>query len=195
MKKPSVGIMRNISLSNISATGASEIGSSIHGIPGHMIENVSLSNINISYSGGGTFEDADKILPEKEEDYPESYMFGKLPAYGFYIRHVKNIYLDNIIFTYKNDEKRPALVCNDVEGINISGLSAEADLNAKSLILFDNVKVAVISSSRSLTNTERFISLAGERNSNIKLIGNDFTNVKKMYDAESGVIKTGGNLK
>ncbi len=29
MKKPSVGIMRNISLSNISATGASEIGSSI----------------------------------------------------------------------------------------------------------------------------------------------------------------------
>ncbi len=136
-----------------------------------------------------------KFYRKKKKTTPKAICSEKLPAYGFYIRHVKNIYLDNIIFTYKNDEKRPALVCNDVEGINISGLSAEADLNAKSLILFDNVKVAVISSSRSLTNTERFISLAGERNSNIKLIGNDFTNVKKMYDAESGVIKTGGNLK
>lgn len=194
MVKPPVGIMRDISIGNISATNAGDIGSSIHGIPGHMIENVSLSNINISYSGGGTFEVADKVVPELEEEYPESGMFGKLPAYGFYIRHTKNISLKNITLSYENKDVRPALMCDDVEGIIISGLEAKADLNAKSLIVFNNVRDATVSSSKSLTETEQFISLSGNETSDIKLIGNDFTNIKKNYDASDEVIKAEGNL-
>jgi len=66
---------------NIVATGVSSIGCSITGLPGgHRIENVSLSNINLSFDGGGTREDASREIPEKAASYPESTMFGTLPA-------------------------------------------------------------------------------------------------------------------
>lgn len=189
MEKPSPGIMRNISISNVSALNAGTIGSSIHGIPGHLVENVFLSNINIAYSGGGILEDAEKILEEKEEDYPESSMFGKLPAYGFYVRHAKNISLNNVSFTYENADLRPSLACSDVEEITVSGLKAEAGINAESLIDFENVRSATISYSKSLTETRKFVNLKGQKNVKIKLIGNDLTNISnKIIPPESEVI-------
>ncbi|MEO8399993.1 MAG: glycosyl hydrolase family 28 protein [Ignavibacteriaceae bacterium] len=195
MPKPDVGIVRNINISNVTATNVSNIGSSITGIPNHYIENISLNNINISYSGGGTKEDAEKIPPENEKEYPESDMFGTLPAYGFYIRHAKNISLNNIQLSYEEKDRRPALYCNDIEDLNISGLKAKADLNAESVIVFDDVKNAEINFSKSLNETKQFIKLSGNNNSNIKLIGNDFSNVKDVHNASEGIIKYEGNLK
>ncbi len=195
MPKPPAGVIRDINVSDITASNVSNLGSSITGIPNHYIENVSLNNIYISYSGGGTKEDALSIPHEKEEEYPESDMFDKLPAYGFFIRHVKNISLNNIHLSYREKEMRPVLECTDVDEIEISGLKAKIDPDAGSIFVFDDVKNAAIYNSKSLNETKQFISLSGKNNSNIKLIGNDFSKIKKVHNDQNGVIKAEGNLK
>lgn len=66
-----------------------------------------------------------KDVPELGDFKPEFFEFkGDLPAYGFYIRHAKGITLDNVKLGFEGEEKRPAIVCEDVEDFNAAGLDA-----------------------------------------------------------------------
>lgn len=100
--------------------------SSIVGIAGNSIENVALENIEINYPGRATKGMAYipltrlEQVPEKVKDYPEFSMFGELPAYGFYVKHAKDITFKNIKLTLDNSDFRPAFVFDDVKGINMS---------------------------------------------------------------------------
>lgn len=89
--KPPVATFRNVIIDNVVARSAGSTGCSIVGIPGHRIENVTISNVKISFDGGGTKEQAAAQVPELENKYPESTMFGVLPAYGFFCRHVDGL--------------------------------------------------------------------------------------------------------
>lgn len=111
--KPPVGTFRDVSISNIIATGASMNGCPFSGIPDHPIENISLSNIRISFAGGGPADITD--VPEVEDQYPECAMFGTLPAYGFFIRHAKNVCLCDVELTCDTADPRPPVVAIDVE--------------------------------------------------------------------------------
>jgi len=88
----------------------------ITGIPGHYIENVKLENIEISYPGGGSTEDAQRIIAEDEKRYPEQFFFGVLPAWGAYIRHAKNIEFNNVKMSVRESDKREMIVTEDVVG-------------------------------------------------------------------------------
>ena len=44
-------------------------------------------------------------------------MFGELPAYGIYVRHVRGLTLDNVNYRLKDTDFRPKYVFDDVEGI------------------------------------------------------------------------------
>nr|WP_288836399.1 glycosyl hydrolase family 28 protein [uncultured Flavobacterium sp.] len=99
--------------------------SSIVGIPGYQIENVSLENITISYPGRATkgmayvaLNRLDQI-PEVIKEYPEFSMFGELPAWAFYVRHVKGISFKNIKVTLDDTDFRPAFVFDDVQNLNM----------------------------------------------------------------------------
>lgn len=174
---PGVGSIKNVSISNIVATNVGSTGCSITGITGYDLENISLSNIRILFDGGGTSEDASKKIPELSKHYPESTMWGKLPAYGFFIRHADKVSLNNIRLNYNGVDKRPAIVCDDIENSSLSKITALCDSNAVALMKFQNVRNTEISSSRALSNKiRRFLDIEGENNSKIKLIGNDFTN-------------------
>ena len=88
----------------------------ITGIPGHYVEDVVLENIKISYPGYGTVEEAKRIVPEDENRYPEQFFFGVLPAWGAYIRHVRNIEFKNVELTLRGSDARQKIVLDDVEG-------------------------------------------------------------------------------
>jgi hypothetical protein len=87
-----------------------------------MIEDVNFSNIAIEYKGGGTKEDAMRVVPENEKSYPEPSMFGVLPASAFYIRHAKNITFDNIRVSFQKEDFRPAFVLDNVIGADFDRL-------------------------------------------------------------------------
>jgi len=105
----------------------------IVGLPGHRIQNVTLENIRVAYPGGGTmplasarvtdssaFSDARKTIPENPSDYPEFSMFGDLPVWGLYLRHVDGIDLKNVRMTVARPDARPMTRADDAEGVTIT---------------------------------------------------------------------------
>jgi polygalacturonase len=193
--QPGIGSYKDVSLDNIVADNVKSTGCSITGIPGHQIENISLSNIKINFTGGVSKENIKTDVPELEDSYPEGIMFGTLPSYGFYIRHAKNISFSNIQLSYTGKDSRSSIICNDVDGINITGLKAQCDPDATSLISFMNVTNSSIINSTSSSETNLFLDVYGKQNKNIKLSGNDFTNIKKIHNAEDGIVFPVGNIK
>jgi hypothetical protein len=94
----------------------------IVGIPGHPVEDVKMSNILIRIKGGASKEQALKEVREHEKSYPDPEEFGAMPAYGFFIRHAKNIELSHVELKLENDDFRPALILDDVAGANVNNL-------------------------------------------------------------------------
>ena len=138
---PPPGTYRNVNISNVTCSSSlSKMSCIISGIPGHYIEDVNLTNINISYSGGGTAEDAAIVLPEKEDGYPYGGMLGSVtPSYGFYIRHAKGIEFHNSQFDFASDDVRPAFMLVDVNGFELDSVGAERSVSNVSHIKFDRV--------------------------------------------------------
>lgn len=99
--------------------------SSITGIPGHPIENISLNNITIIHKGGGTKEQAAALVPERPKTYPNPDLYGTLPAYGLYCRHVDGLKLRNVRLGFFEPDMRPALICDDVKNLELDAFSAE----------------------------------------------------------------------
>jgi len=56
-------------------------------------------------------------IPEVVDGHPEPWMFGIVPAKGFYIRHAKNITLQNVKMFWKDDDIREEFVLEDTENI------------------------------------------------------------------------------
>jgi polygalacturonase len=132
------GDARRIIISNIVAYNAEpRYASIISGIPGNEIEDVRLSNIRIYYRGGGTAQQAALQPPEKETDYPEPTMFGEIPAYGFFIRHVKGITMTDVEVSYMKDDARAPFFLNDVTGADFHRVKAQKALAGKTFVLRD----------------------------------------------------------
>jgi polygalacturonase len=159
-KTRSAGTLKNVTIKNMKAEIAFErpdyaydlrgpelpffhniFPSSITGIPGHHVENVTLENIEIRYPGRGNDGLANVPLsrldqvPENEAGYPEFSMFGELPSWGFYVRHVRGLAMKNIRIGIAAPDYRPALVFDDVRKLTVNSMKIEGDNKAKRIIL------------------------------------------------------------
>ncbi|MCS6991667.1 MAG: glycosyl hydrolase family 28 protein [Chitinophagales bacterium] len=109
------------------------IPASITGIPGHQVENVTLENIEIYYPGRGHPGMAYMPLwrlhqvPEKEAEYPEFSMFGELPAWGLYVRHVSGLTMNNVKLCIAAPDYRPAIVFDDVHQLRMTAMTVCGD--------------------------------------------------------------------
>ncbi|WP_345950247.1 glycoside hydrolase family 28 protein [Mucilaginibacter sp. PAMB04274] len=122
-----VGSLKRVIISNLMVYNAdSHFSSLITGIPGHDIEDVQLNNIRIYYRPlDSAASKIQQVVPEHEKLYPEPEKFGVLPAYGFFIRHAKNIKLNNVEVSYLTTEPRPPFIFNDVKGIILNEVKAQ----------------------------------------------------------------------
>ena len=111
-----VGALRRVIISNVVAYNVdSRSGVVITGTRGHYIEDLELTSIKLYFSGGGTEEQAKRIVPELENIYPEPSSYGILPSYGFFIRNVKDIKLNNIDLKFLKPDYRPAFNLENVD--------------------------------------------------------------------------------
>ena len=121
-----VGALRRLDLSNFVIHNADpRFASIISGIPGHDIEDVRLHNIRIEYQGGGTREQAALVPAELEMAYPEPRMFGEMPAYGFFVRHVNGIEMKDIQISFLKEDLRPAFVFQEVKSVSLQNIKAQ----------------------------------------------------------------------
>jgi hypothetical protein len=119
---PKLGTINNVSFRNISGSTASWPHSPHQGslITGHIfngttypITNLSFTNVAITFDGGQTTIPASP--PEATPNqYPESNMFGDLPAWGYYARHVNGLTFSSCRSTLASADARQKLVTNDV---------------------------------------------------------------------------------
>jgi len=168
---------------------------SIIGSPGHNITGITLSNIHITYPGGGTSEEAARRrIPELREvvgkpfpRYPEYFSLGILPAYGLYVRHGQALVLSNVRFDLASPDRRPALVCDDVEDLEICGLRAEGNPDSECLIRLQQVRWAFIHGCRPLSDIKTFLRVEGRKSQQIALIANDLRRAKSAVEIAKDV--------
>ena len=135
---PPVGELRRVTLSNIVVYNADpKYASIISGVPGHDIEDITLSNIRVYYKGGGTAQQAALDPPEKETDYPEPTMFGEIPVYGFFVRHVRGIEMKNVKVNYLKDDARAPFMFSDAKSVDLREITAPHTAAVPSFILKD----------------------------------------------------------
>jgi polygalacturonase len=122
-----IGELRRVMISNVIAYNAdAHFATLISGLPGNEIEDVKLNNIRIYYRQiDSSAAKIQTVVPEYEKTYPEPQKFGVLPAYGFFIRHARNIELNNVQISYLGNETRPAFVLDDVKGIELRNVKAQ----------------------------------------------------------------------
>ena len=96
------GEIENINIKNVNAVNI-EIPVMIMGIPNQNVKNVNLENFDLKYADGKDYIDLRFKIPEQEKEYPECNRFRNINAYGIFVRHAENIFLDN--FRVKPREK------------------------------------------------------------------------------------------
>jgi polygalacturonase len=141
---PPVGAIRRVNINDVVASNADpRFGCIISGIPGHSIEDVRLSNVRIIYQGGGTKADAALDPPENEAAYPEPNMFGRMPAYGFYARHVNGLEMHHVEVSYVKDEMRPVMMLNDVNVVDFDNVKGRRTPEVPFFVLRNVTTMAV----------------------------------------------------
>ncbi|MFC0875644.1 glycoside hydrolase family 28 protein [Saccharicrinis sp. FJH2] len=140
-----VGKLRRINISNVVVYNAdSRFSCLITGIPDHHIEDITLSNINIWYkpldAESGTIPEN---VPEMADGYPEPQKFGLIPSYGFFIRHVKNVKMHNINIYHTGNEKRPAILLDDVHGLYLTNSEFQQPENGESMHIMHSANIKI----------------------------------------------------
>lgn len=181
-----VGTFRNVTISNITAEIPNRpreamnkfptawrhrcqtlVTASITGLPGHPVRDVTLKDVSILYGGIGTkartnhvrLDDLDAV-PERADSYPESTMFGVLPAWGFYVRHAAGIQFENVTLRVQAQDYRPALVCDDVQELRLDGFHVRS-AGSEPVIVLKDVVGATITNSVPPPQAVRFVKTIG----------------------------------
>lgn len=126
-KKNTPGYLKNIVIRNVNGVKNRRQGSLITGIQEKSIENIVIKDVDITMIGGGTMGMANQTVPEKVA-YPDAQDFRRdgLPSYGFYIRHTKDIYLENVKVTPDEEDQRPEFKSGgNLSNAVVNGVSLE----------------------------------------------------------------------
>lgn len=177
--------VRNVILQGIDACGA-VVTSSITGVPGLRPSDILISDCRIRTLEQGEDAWTDKKVPEQETNYPESRMFGRLPAYGLYLRHTDRIRLRNLEVIADAPDGRPAIVADDVEDLVVSGFEASASTNQRAAVELKNVRAAFFSGNRLAPKSKTFVTVSGRESSDISFAANCLREGQREVEYKEG---------
>ncbi len=112
------GRLQEVRIRGVKATGV-EFPCTLSGIPGAPLENIRLSDIDIRYRDAGELLEIRNPVPEQEKEYPEFAMFGDLPAYALWARHVNGLQVRNFKAVPRTGNRRAKFVWNDVFSLKL----------------------------------------------------------------------------
>jgi len=106
----------------------------IWGKPGSPIENISFKNVQITVRGGYPASEASLDPEENDERFPRK--VGPIPAYAWYLRHVKNACFFDCTFPFEKEDGRPAVVIEDGEKVVFENCDMEKGAGCGTRIAF-----------------------------------------------------------
>ena len=149
-----------------------------------VMENISLSDVHLTFGGGGNREfGANRNVPQRAGEY---FSLGPIPAYGVYARGVKGLTLDNVRLQVASKELRPAIVFERVTDAALSGVSAEGNIEAESVLRFVDSKDVLLTASRVPTPAGVFLRVEGPDNADIVIDGGDLSKAAKPLSFAAG---------
>ena len=135
-EKTPVGVLRHVIISSVVAEEvASGQGILVAGLENHPVEDVTLDNIQMDFVGGGTADQAGRVVPELVHEYPEPGNFGTLPSWGLYVRHAANLTVHHVVLRHDDDDLRPSVLLEDVRGAAFEHLTALPSPGARTFAL------------------------------------------------------------
>jgi hypothetical protein len=182
----SAGSLRGVMIENVHATG-SILTSSVTGLPGFDVEDVTFAGIRIDSDEAGLEEWVNREIPEIPKAYPEARMFGRLPSYGFYCRHVTGLRMRDITLAGAPGEERPALVCDDVKGLDVSGLRTVSVASRQPVVKLIHTRGAWLRDCAAPKGAQAFLRLEGERTGEIAVSSCDLRGAKRPIEMGPGV--------
>lgn len=182
------GTLRNVVISNLTATDETMLHSSITGVPGSYAENVIVKDVIFRSKGTGTLVEATAVVPEKVNSYPQAnVVFGySVPAYGLYVRHVRNLVLENFIFQLRAPDARPAVVLDDCHQVRLRNFAVDTPTHDQPLVRVVQSTDVTISGYQSAAPVPVFLAVEGAATRDIKVTGNDLSRVRKVLDLRPG---------
>jgi hypothetical protein len=191
------GTLRGVLIDNVHATG-SILTSSITGLPGFDVEDITVSNVRIDSEEAGPAEWVQREIPEAPRAYPEARMFGRLPAYGIYCRHVKGLRLRHVEFKAAAGEARPAVVCDDVKDLELAGLRAAAITGSQPVVKLIQPSQALVRDCVAPAGTKAFLEVQGDKADAVALMNNELSQAEKPVETgasvPAGAVRLSGNL-
>src|SRR5262249_52684610 len=200
--QPVKGVVRNIAFNGIRATvvaegkqhsdlpwpqkfrpGEARSCIVVNGVGEEVLENISFQDVHVSYEGGGTADEAARVVPQLAGEYFE---IGTPPAYAIYARNVRGLTLNNVRFELAKPDFRPACVFDNVADATVNGLTAHGSQQAESLLSFTRTRDVLLTASGVLSPVSNFLKLSGNANSGIIIDGGDLAKVTKPVIFSNG---------
>jgi len=136
------GSIRNVTFENITAADCysyfkgREMPSVIWGKPGRPIENIEFKHVSITAKGAHPVTDADIEPAENDERFPRH--LGTIPAYAWYLRHVKDVSFTDCAFLVEKHDGRPTFVMDDTDTIVLNNVTMPIGSKCSSRITVRN---------------------------------------------------------
>ena len=178
--------LRRVLIDGVQATGAI-LTSSITGIPGREVEDVRLSDIHIDTVMPGKKEWLRASVPEVPAAYPQSRMFGWLPASGLYCRHVRGLSLRDISFTAPAEEWRNTMIFDNVTQLRVNGFATTPSSGGVPPLVLTDTRNAWITGAAAPDNSSALAKVAGSQTSNMLFTGCDLRGAAKIAEISAEV--------
>jgi hypothetical protein len=178
--------LRGVLIDGVQARGAI-LTSSITGIPGMDVEDVHLNEIHIKTVMPGRREWLKASVPEVPAGYPESRMFGWLPAFGLYCRHVRGLTLREITFSAPKDEWRSAAVFDDVRELKLNGLATTQTTGGTAPLALINTRDVWVANAAAPANAKALVRIEGTRSDNLLFSSCDLRGAAALADIAGDV--------
>jgi hypothetical protein len=177
--------LRNVLIEGVDAEGAI-VTSSITGVPGLRPSDISISNCRMRTVAQGASDWSNRDIPEVIGEYPESWMMGRLPAYGFFVRHADRVRLRNVEYITDKPDGRPAIICDDVNDIILGGLELSAPQGGGPLIELKNTRRAFLTGMRAPEECRILAQISGSESAGINLLGNSIAKGQEAVSYVNG---------
>ena len=96
--------------------------------------------------------------------------------------------------SFRTDDPRPAMKCDDVKNIEIAGFNAQTLPSTPYGLWFDNVDGAYLHSNWPEESKHPYLYVEGKDSNDISVINNNFSRIEKVFELGTGVKNESVNL-
>lgn len=160
------GLLKSVRIANVIATGA-KLCSVIAGIPGSPVSGIEIAGFSVTMINPGASNVALENVPEKPKQYPDPTMFGPLPASCLFLRHAEDVALRDLQLHIASGEARPAIVADDVSGLELLGGRDWATSATGPHLWFKNVRSSIVETVSTTPVADHAYRISGPKTSNL----------------------------